>query len=378
MNIYYIDPQSYNNLSHYDYFLLSNVKGHKITYYYSDQYQLDKFPADERRCRFHYNGKKTTIAKALSYVWSILRLIKDVLLERPNIVHIQWIRLWHIDYFFAWLLVHLGIRVIFTAHNILPHVQRPGDEKHFCKYYHMVNDIIVHTSRTKEELIEQMGVNADKIHVIYHGVFESEISKEDVDIRCEELRNLLHLSDNDVVFSCLGVQKSYKGTDSVIQVWAGTPELCYNPNARLLIIGRKHDVDYTPVQNLTNVYILDEMISDLDFEAYLQLSSVVLLPYKRISQSGLLFSAVCRYTPILITDVGGLAEPLKYGHIGWNIRKPDEEALQREMIRLSKAKTEVDTMREAKSQFDNVKVMYSWEKIGASTAALYSGIWKDI
>lgn len=372
MKVYYIDPQSYNNLSLYDYSLLSNVKGHDLTYYHSDQYQLEKLPGNSQRCRFHYSTKKSTVSKAFSYTCSIISILLDVIKERPDAVHIQWIRLWHIDYVFAWLLLRLGVRVIFTAHNILPHVSKPSDEGHFRKYYRLVSDIIVHNSRTKEELIAQMQAAPEKIHVIFHGVLESGIAQTDIDQRCEELKRQLAITDSDVVFSCLGVQKAYKGTTDVVEVWANT-ELASRTDARLLIIGRNHGLDYSPVASLPNVFILDEMISDLDFEAYLQLSSVVLLPYWKISQSGLLFSAVCRYSPSLITDVGGLAEPLRYGNIGWNIGKPDKAALGKEMLRLADAKQEIDAMKADKSQFDKVRTIYSWQEIGAVTAALYDG-----
>lgn len=371
MKVYYIDPQSYNNLSLYDYSLLNNVNGHELTYYHSDQYQLDKLPGSLQRCRFHYNTKKNAISKAFSYTCSIVSVFFDVLKEHPDVVHIQWIRLWCIDYIFAWLLLRFGVRVIFTAHNVLPHVAKPSDEVHFRKYYRLVSDIIVHNSRTKDELIDHMGVVQDKIHVIFHGVMDSGIAQSDIDRRCEELKKELAISDSDVVFSCLGVQKAYKGTTDVIDVWSKS-SLSNNKNARLLIIGRNHGLDYSPVASFHNVYIKDEMISDLDFEAYLQLSSVVLLPYRNISQSGLLFSAVNRYSLSLVTDVGGLAEPLKYGKVGWNIGKPDKEVLCREMLRLAESKQEIDAMKSDKSQFDKVRSMYSWKEIGSMTSALYN------
>lgn len=372
MKVYYIDPQSYNNLSLYDYSLLSNVSGHELIYYHSDQYQLEKLPGSSQRCRFHYSTKKNAISKAFSYTCSIVSVFFDVLKEHPDVVHIQWIRLWCIDYIFAWLLLRFGVRVIFTAHNVLPHVAKPSDEVHFRKYYRLVSDIIVHNSRTKDELIDHMGVVQDKIHVIFHGVMDSGIAQSDIDRRCEELRKELAISDSDVVFSCLGVQKAYKGTTDVIDVWTKT-ELSNSKNVRLLIIGRNHGLDYSPVASLSNVYIKDEMINDLDFEAYLQLSSVVLLPYRKISQSGLLFSAVGRYSPSLITDVGGLSEPLKYGNIGWNIGKPDKDELAKEMLRLANSKQEIDAMKADKSQFDKVRSIYSWQEIGTVTSALYNG-----
>ncbi len=371
MKVFYIDPQSYNNLSVYDYSLLSNVQGHQVTYYYSDFYQLDHLPGHQNKCIFHYSQKPGSLLKAVSYTWSILRILCDALLRRPDVIHVQWLRLWQVDYLFAWLMVRLGVRVIFTAHNILPHVAKPSDEGQYRRYYHLVNDIIVHNARTRDELVAQMCVKPEKVHVIFHGIMDSSIPRSDVEERSQQLQEQLGIHPGDLVFSCLGVQKPYKGTDLAVQVWAETPEFSENPHCHLLIIGRNHGIDYSPVSRLENVFILDEMISDLDFEAYLQLSSVVLLPYKKISQSGLLFSAINRHTPSLVSDVGGLTEPLQYGRVGWSMGAPTVENLQRFMLRLIDNPEEIWEYKRATEDYEHIRQIYSWPAIGEKTSELY-------
>lgn len=372
MKVFYIDPQSYNNLSEYDFSLLSNVHGHDITYYYSDQYQLSTLPGYNNKCYFHYSTKKNSITKGLSYAWSIVRIAVDAIVSKPDIIHIQWLREWHIDYAFAIFMHFLGIRLIFTAHNILPHVIKPNDDKHYNKYYKLVDTIIVHNSRTREELAAQMNLDKNKIKVIFHGVFDSRINKFSVENRANELRKELCIKTSDIVFSCLGVQKPYKGTSLVVEMWAKNSEFYANPNIHLLIVGRMHGIDYTPIQDCSNVYILDEMISDLDFNAFLYLSSVVLLPYMKISQSGLLFSSVNSHIPVLVSDVGGLAEPLRYGQIGWNMGEPKIENLQKYMLKFIDNPDMIAEKKEHIEEFEKVRTVYSWKTIGIQTAKLYS------
>lgn len=371
MKVFYIDPQSYNNLSMYDYALLSHVAGHDVTYYHSDLYQLEQKPGNRQKGYFHYSSRKTPVAKALSYAWSILRLWIDVIVERPDIIHVQWIRFWIVDYLFARLAGKMGARLIFTAHNVLPHEQKSSDEKHFRKYYQLVDRIIVHSGKTRQELVGLFGLPEEKIRVIHHGVFEPAITREQAERRCRELRQELGIKEGLVVFSCLGVQKGYKGTDAVIRAWLDNAELRDNPQVRLLIIGRNHGLDFSRISQCGNAYVLDDMIPDLDFEAYLLLTSVLLLPYKRISQSGLLFSAVNRQCPCLVTDVGGLEEPFEYGRIGWKIGPFDESVLAREMKRLANAPHEIDRIREDAGAFEAVRKAYSWNTIGQQTSDLY-------
>ena len=218
-----------------------------------------------------------------------------------------------------------------------------------------------------------MDISERKIKVIFHGVLNSDTAKADVISRAEELRELLHIKPSDIVFSCLGLQKEYKGTSLVIDIWADNPELNANPNTHLLIVGRSYGIDYTPIIGFSNVYILDQMISDLDFDAYLHLSSAILLPYIRISQSGLLFSAVNQHIPVLVSDVGGLTEPLSYGNIGWNIGTPTKENLQRQMLELVRRPDEIEAIKNNSQEFDKVRKAYDWESIGEKTSSLYSG-----
>lgn len=371
MRVFYIDPQSYNNLSVYDYSLLDNVHGHEVTYFYSDNYQCDHLPGQHQYCVFHYNSKSNVVAKGLSYVWSIIRILWQVITKRPDVIHVQWLRIWHLDYAFAWLSKKMGARLIFTAHNILPHTPKASDTPHFRKYYRLVDKIIVHNNRTRNELTEFAQVSPEKVKVILHGVFPSHVDNDAVQQAANAIKAHIGIKEGDTVFSCLGVQNKYKGTELVLRLWADTPALHNNPRCHLLVVGRNQNVDYSIAEGIANVFILNEMISDIDFEAYLQISSVVLLPYLNISQSGLLFSAVNAGVPTLVSDVGGLTEPLNYGKIGWNLQAPTIENLQEAVLYLLEHPEEIEHVRNDAAAFESVREVYSWEKIGEVTSLLY-------
>ncbi len=372
MKVFYIDPQSYNNLSVYDYHLLTNVGGHEVVFYGNHLYQCEPMRGVRQKLVFGYSTKKRAWQKAWSYSVSMIRILLDVVRERPDVVHVQWLRLWHLDYAFGWLLHRMGIRLVFTAHNVLPHNPKPQDAKRYARYYQLVDAIIVHSERTKREMVSDLGVEADKIKVIFHGMLENDVVQADVDERCEGLRKTLGIKQGDVVFSCLGIQNSYKGIDLVVRVWNETAALRENPRLHLLLVGRNKDVDFSPLAGCGNVFVLDEMISDVDFDAYLQLSSVVLLPYKKISQSGVLFTALSRGVPVLVSDVGGLTEPLQYARVGWNIGNPTVENLQGALLRLAQDGEDIDRVRRATEEFERIKKIYSWESIGEQTSKLYA------
>lgn len=372
MKVFYIDPQSYNNLSLYDLSLLSHVPEHEITYYCNRRYQCGRMPVADAVRRFTYSDLPGCLLKTLSYTWSLLLILMDALRRRPDVVHIQWLRFWPVDYVFAWLLKRRGVRVVFTAHNILPHNVRRGDEKCYRKYYRLVDRIIVHTRCTKDELCERMGIAPEKVEVIAHGLLQMPLPEEQVQARVEELRRELNVGADDLVFACLGVQNLYKGTDLVVRAWMECPELRDNPHCRLLIVGRNQNLNLAPLQGQPNAHVRAEMISDLDFEAYLRLTSLLLLPYRRISQSGLLLTAVSSGVPVLVSEVGGLTEPLGYGAVGWSMGEPTYENLSRSLVRLASSADELRRMRANEEAFCRVRAAYSWAEIGCQTGALYA------
>ena len=373
-NVFYIDPQSYNNLSVYDHSLLKGIKDWQIHYFCNRKYDFKPLDGAKVHPFFHYSDYRKSWRKVLSYSGSLLRVMASVVRHLPAVVHVQWIHFWPLDYLFVIFLHLLRVKVVFTAHNLLPHVRRRGEGHLYRWYYEQVDAIIVHTQRTQQEMIENLHIDAKKVHVLRHGILDTEVDEVAVSRRVEELRAQLHLPTDAVIFSCLGMQNKYKGIDLVTRVWSHSKVLqgksCY-----LLIVGRNvESIDYSEVKALANVHILNDKVSNLDFEAYLRLSSVVLLPYTRISQSGLLFSAIQAGVPVLVSDVGGLTEPLSVAEVGWCIGRPKEETLANVMERLANAPDEVARVWANADAFQRVRKAYDWTEISASTNSLYHSL----
>ncbi len=170
--VFYIDPQSYNNLSVYDFNLLTHV-GAQVVYFHNTKYQLATKPVSDSRAVFNYSDKRGLL-KACSYARSMWRIALAARRERPEVVHIQWFRLWLVDALFVKFLRALGVKIVHTAHNILPHNPSKNDVWQYKWYYKNSHAIIVHTQRTADEMAVFCGFTpqqaASKIHIIPHGL----------------------------------------------------------------------------------------------------------------------------------------------------------------------------------------------------------------
>ncbi len=374
----YIDPQSYQNLAIYDYSLLSHMDG-DIHYVCSQLYNYKPLPPNVHRHRmFSYTKHHHRPIKAISYIFSCLMLTIKLLWWRPSVIHIQWFRIPRFDYLMVFLWQRLfNIKVIFTAHNILPH---QGNENKnadvFCKAYHAFDRIIVHSQTTKNEIIETFRIDGNKIEVIRHGILPFDLSNEQYNASKKVLDEKYAALQGKTVFSVLGYQNFYKGTDLLARVWAETPELCNNKDAMLVIIGKKNaaDMNLSMLEGIDNVIYEDRRIPDEEFVYLLRHSNVYLLPYREISQSGAMLTVLTEHVPLLLTDVGSLAEPLSIARIGWKIQRAEESELKNALIYLLSHKEEIEVIHNDHQAWEKVCKFYDWQGISKQTQKLYESL----
>lgn len=376
MKVIYIDPMSYNNLAIYDSCLLSNVNAN-IYFVGNELYDSKQIKSIEFYPFFNYSKKKG-LNKVISYISSLIKIIGLVKSKNPNIIHIQWIRFWYADYILLRYLIKKKIKVVYTAHNILPHRRQRFDFIKYKKYYKLVDSIIVHTENSKEILISNFKIEEYKINVIPHGILDlsTSINRDKVEILKNEIRHRYNLNKK-IVFSSLGAQDLYKGTDFIFNVW--NEAFSSNNNVFLFACGKLSDeiaevAESTKISNFNNTYTKFNRIENELFLAILQLSDVVLLPYRKISQSGVLLSAINEQIPFIVSNAGGLSDALSIGNVGWNIGYANRESLLTTLKYIINNSEEIKNKKENITAWSKIHKYYSWEVIGQKTTDLYNRI----
>jgi len=97
LKLFYIDPQSYNNLADYDRYLLTNIDTEKY-FFCSEKFNFEISGNTKIDKCFFYNSL-SGFKKVISYVKSVIYILKNVKKHKPDIIHFQWLKIPHFDYF---------------------------------------------------------------------------------------------------------------------------------------------------------------------------------------------------------------------------------------------------------------------------------------
>lgn len=370
---FYIDPQSYKNLAIYDYSLLTNLRSEQLEMVFFGSTSYDYLPLDDIRFIkiFSYNKKGNSLSKAISYVWSYMVIMYYIVRLRPQVIHFQWFKLPSFDKLVVAMLRRMtGIRLVHTAHNLLPHDTGDRYKAVYHKLYHTVHHIIVHSQNTRQQLCEMFGIDGSKVSVIPHGLLHIHNDEQLLAHNMKDYDAKYH-PQGKMVFTALGEQTPYKGIDLLAKAWISCNELSEATDCQLIVVGHQNGVDLSELARCRNTIVDNRRIPDDEFLYLLRHTDVYLLPYRRISQSGALLTALAEHVPVLVTNVGGLCDPFDVAPVGWTIEANDVSALSRQLLYLQKHREEVTAIKQDASSWQRLRVYYDWQNIGRQTLQVY-------
>ncbi len=362
--VFFVDPMSFNNLEQYDSNLVSKFPKNDIIFF--GNIKMKKPPLGiVSKLIFTYSNK-SGIKKKLSYAFSILKFYLLVIVVKPKIIHFQWFKAPLFDYVFLHLIksIRPKLRIIYTAHNILPHNSGEKFKNIFLKIYNKVDKVIVHDNSTKLELIRSFKLKESKIAVILHGLLNIPIvEKENYKLSKEQIN-----FRNKVVFLFIGNISEYKGIDLIIEVWNNYEQINSNNKIQLLICGHDKDNLLSELKPFKNVTICNKFLTDEEFVMFIRKSDIVLLPYKKISQSGVLLTVLNEEKNVIVSNIGGLTQPFDVSDIGWILEDTSADSLKEKILMA------VIDFKNKNTDFAKIREYYSWGNISKKTYLLYQDL----
>ena len=254
-------------------------------------------------------------------------------------------------------------KVIALCDNVLPHEHRPGDSI-FTKYaFHIVDGYVVQSESVEQDLLSFVKNPSYKrvMHPIYEN-FGASISKI-------EARKALGFKENDRIILFFGYIRKYKGLELLLEAMKTIKK---SMDIHLLVAGEFYDDelhyrDYVKINDLNNcVHFISEYIPNDRVPYIFSAADCVVLPYRSATQSGIVQIAYNFNKPVIVTDVGGLAETVSDGISGFVVRPGSPEALAGSIEAFYREKKEASFVEGVIKE----KAKYSWDTLVKAIEAL--------
>jgi glycosyltransferase involved in cell wall biosynthesis len=263
-------------------------------------------------------------------------------LAKPDVLHVQWLGAPELD---RWLF-HPRSPAVLTAHDIIPRRTRSKTAMWQALFDRFAR-IVVHSERGRGQLVE-FGVEEDKLRVIGHPVFRSDVDRRD------DGRTAL----------CLGLIRPYKGTEDAVEAVLGVD------GARLLVVGDPR-VPLDGLQRTAGDRAEWRLgyLPDSELRRALSEATVGLFPYRaEIDISGALLQVLGAGVPAIVYDIGGLGEVVGRFGAGTVVPPGDAAAMSTALARLL---NDADALAAARLGAERARDELTWDTSAAAHLDLY-------
>ena len=122
------------------------------------------------------------------------------------------------------------------------------------------------------------------------------------------------------------------------------------------------------------VLLRAEFIPDDETEVYFKAADVLVLPYRHIYQSGVLFLGHSFGLPVLAADVGSLKDEIVEGKTGFVFRPEDSVDLAKAIERYFASDLYADLNNRRQEIRDYATQRHSWDVVGQMTMSVYASL----
>jgi len=193
---------------------------------------------------------------------------------------------------------------IAIIHNLIPHEKRFFDtffNRIFVKSY---DGFIVLSESVKKDLL---AIDPSAKHCLLKHPSYNQFGEK---IARKEAAAALGLDPTKKILLFFGLIRNYKGLDLLLQAFSNL-----NKEFILLIAGEVYgdEITYTNLISKSknkNIHFVNQFIDEQDVKLYFSVADLCVLPYKSATQSGIQALANSFCLPVLISNVGGLAEDI--------------------------------------------------------------------
>jgi glycosyltransferase involved in cell wall biosynthesis len=216
-----------------------------------------------------------------------------------------------------------GARVIAITDNIVPHEKRFFDTV-FTNYFLNSCDGFLSMSREVQKQAQALQPNK-KVAYVAHPMYDMFGSAQDKKLAKEKLG--LDADTHYLLF--FGFIRKYKGLNLLLDSFAKVDRR--GLKVKLIVAGEFYEASEPYLAQIKELGLEEDVVLKTDFipnsevASYFSASDMVVQTYLSATQSGVTQIAYYYNKPMLVTDVGGLAELVPAGKVGYVCQQDEQE-----------------------------------------------------
>ena len=253
-------------------------------------------------------------------------------------------------------LLNKKIKILAITDNIIPHEKRFGDF-FLTKYFISSCDAFVTLSASVLEDLTQFTKSKNK-KFIPHPIYDTFGEKIDKSVAKKNLE--LNINDKYLLF--FGFVRKYKGLDLMLH--AMSDQRIKELGITLIVAGEFYDnIDFyldliNELDIDSNIILKSDFIEERDVKNYFCASDMITQTYRTATQSGVTQIAYHFERPILVTDVGGLAEIVPHNKVGY-VTTQEPKIIADAIVDFYTNNRELDFEKNTKTE----KLKFSWQNL---------------
>jgi len=319
-------------------------------------------------------SSKIRILSGLKYIFGSILSLLHAKFSGVKICHFH---LFHVNIlvFFDFILSKiLGMKVVYTIHDIVSFENKKSNNRWSNWIYMKSDKILTHNSFSKKIFDNYYTAPKHGVDIIPHGNY---IPFLNIQKDKNKSRDRLSIPKNRTVLLFFGIIKKVKGLEVLLESLNKVVDK--NPNLLLVIAGRTWQNDFSYYQEIIDKHSLSDFclihnkfIPHDDVKHYYAASDLVVLPYKRIYQSGVLMMSLSYEKAVLVSDLEPLTDLIKDNDTGFVFKSGDHYSLSSKLNNILSDKDNLEHIR--KRGLELMKKKYDWFEIGKQTKKSYQSI----
>jgi len=375
-----IDPLGAHGSSHHFYLfgqaegLLNN--GVSVSLYTNNE--TDNPNIKDLKFFTFYKNLYASEYKFISGLRWVLGTLFSVIHARLFASSIFHFHVFHTNFFvlFFVLLVKLLLgKVVLTVHDVSSFANSSDSSFISGMTYKFTDLILTHNEFSKSEIIKGNTELSSSIYIVPHGNYTPFIN---IQTDKEKSRNKLGIPNDKKVLLFFGMIKKVKGLEILLRALKDV--ITENPDVLLVIAGKPWENDFTTYQKIIDENNLADyclfhtkFIVHEDVEHYYCAADLVVLPYKKIYQSGVLVMTLSYGKAALVSDLPPLKEVVTDMKTAFLFESENSTSLADKLNLILSDTEKLEQVRERGEELINTK--YDWNEIGKQTKQAYQSLY---